>query len=351
MKILIISDAWHPQVNGVVRTYEYLATYLKKYEHDVHVIGPADFPYTWPLPGYAEIKMALFPYKRLKHMIKDFAPDTIHIATEGTLGWAARRYCLKNGVKYTSCYHTHFPDYVAKRIAKILPFFYKPTHRITRAFVHKFHKPSSTLFLATNSLEHTLKSWGFSMPMARLLRGVDLSLFSTATQSTQIQHDKPVALYVGRIAIEKNLEAFLDMNWTGTKVLVGDGPDLSMLKARYPDAVFTGKKTGQDLVEQYRAADIFVFPSKTDTFGIVLIEALAMGLPIAAYPVTGPVDIVTDNILGALHEDLSVAATKALELSADSDNTEKRIEHVKSTYTWDAVARQFIDAVHKAEKT
>ena len=372
MRILIISDAWHPQLNGVVRTYEHLCTALEARGHTTHVIGPNDFARQISLLGYDEIKIPLAPYKKLSHMIKDFAPDSIHIATEGTLGWAARKYCLQRGIKFTTCYHTHFPDYVAKRAVKFLPFMYKSiykaSHRAARAFVHKFHKPSSCVFVATDSLERTLKRWGFSMPMARLVRGVDIDIFHPAnpnhahndtprgiaakTLSKALNDIKrPIALYVGRIATEKNLDAFLDMRWAGTKVLIGDGPDLTRLrKANDPAVIFAGTQTGAALADYYRAADIFVFPSKTDTFGLVLIEALACGIPVAAYPVTGPIDIITNDILGALNTDLAIAAQQAL-TRAKSGAQATRFEHITKNYTWPTVALQFENAIHTSENT
>lgn len=340
MKILIISDAWHPQVNGVVRTYEYLMTELRDMGYEVKVIGPADFKWTMPMPGYAEIKLALFAAGELGRQIDAFAPGVLHIATEGPLGQAARKYAEKNGVEFTSCYHTHFPDYTAKRAAKYLPFLYKPVHRLSVAYVKRFHKFSSCLFVATQSLKDNLTAWGFTCPMKFMTRGVDLTVFHPGEQPLFTGLPRPVALYVGRVAIEKNLPDFLDMEWTGSKVIVGDGPDMEMLKSRYPTAVFTGKKTGRDLADHYRSADIFVFPSRTDTFGMVLIEALACGLPLAAYPVTGPVDIITSPELGALNENLAHAARMALSSPATAQT---RHEFVKGHYSWRKAAEQFLE--------
>lgn len=340
MKILIVSDAWQPQVNGVVRTYEGIIPELERAGHEIRVIGPSHFPLTMPMPSYPEIKLALFPYRLLSKMIAEFTPDAIHIATEGPLGRAARRYCLKNKLLFSTSYHTHFPDYVAKRLARHGSWFYSFVHKLARDDMRRFHAPSSALMIATQSLEDQLKGWGFTAPIYRLTRGVDLSLFHPGEKKLFKDLPRPIALYVGRVAIEKSIEDFLSMEWVGSKVVVGDGPDLEKLKAQYPHAVFTGVKTGADLAAHYRSTDVFVFPSRTDTFGIVLIEALASGLPVAAYDVTGPKDIITSPILGCLGENLSAAAAEALK----HGTPEQRSAHVKNYYTWENAARQFLAA-------
>jgi glycosyltransferase involved in cell wall biosynthesis len=339
LKILIITDAWHPQVNGVVRTYEYLRDEMLKMGYDVKVIGPGDFPHSMAMPGYDEIRLTLFPYHALRRMIEAFEPGVLHIATEGPLGLAARRYAVDYGIEFTSCYHTHFPDYAAKRAAAYLPFLYEPVKKLGIAFVRWFHKHSSCLFVATQSLEDTLREWAFTSPMKRLTRGIDYDVFHPGEKTLFADLPKPVALYVGRIAVEKNLEAFLEMTWPGSKVLIGTGPDFEKLKNTYKSALFAGKKTGKDLADHYRSADLFVFPSKTDTFGMVLIEALACGLPVAAYPVTGPVDIVTSPLLGALDDTLAQAAAKALNSGTAAD----RFEHAKAHYSWHIAATQFLE--------
>lgn len=336
LKILIVSDAWYPQVNGVVRTYEYIKTELETMGYDVKVIGPGDFPRSVPMPGYGEIRLAAFPYNNLRHMIRDYAPDILHIATEGPLGLAARKYAKNYGVEFTSCYHTHFPDYAAKRA----PLFMQGmVRRAGIAFVRWFHKLSSCLFVATPSLENDLRAWGFECPIKRLTRGIDHTLFYPAAPSLFADMPKPVALYVGRVAIEKNLESFLDMDWTGSKVIVGDGPDFKILKDKYPSAYFAGLQKGADLAKHYQSADIFVFPSKTDTFGMVLIEAMACGLPLAGYPVTGPIDIITEDFLGSVDEDLSQAARKAL-IHGDKGT---RAAHATQNYSWRLAAEQFLE--------
>lgn len=342
MKLLIITDAWFPQVNGVVRTYEYLSQEMRKRGHEVKIIGPSDFPRRTPMPGYAEIELTIKPYKRLVQMIETYAPDRIHISTEGPLGWAARRYCLKHNRGFSTSFHTQFPDYVAKRVAKVMPFLYRPIHFLARAFVRHFHAPSHAMMVATNSLEDTLHQWGFKNPMHRLTRGANLDLFYPGEKTAMQDLKKPIALYVGRVAIEKSIEDFLAMDWPGSKVVVGDGPSRAELKGQYPDTHFLGVKTGEELADHYRSADVFVFPSRTDTFGMVLVEALACGVPVAAYNVTGPKDIVTEPFLGILTEDnLADAAQKALSCGAPA----KRAEFVKSYYTWENAGAQYENGI------
>lgn len=341
MRILIISDAWRPQINGVVRTYEDLVQVLEQDGHVIRVIGPADFPKRYPMPGYHEIELVLAPGKALRRMIAEFAPDTIHIATEGPLGWAMRGICIKNGWPFTTAFHTHFPDYAALRAAKYIPFAYKPVRALGIAMIRVFHGPSAAVLTTTDSVDVTLRSWGLRAPLYRLTRGVRGDVFFPGPKTLFRDLKQPVALYVGRVAIEKNIGAFLDMDWPGSKVVVGDGPSRTALEAQYPDVVFTGKKTGHDLADCFRSADIFAFPSRTDTFGIVLIEAMACGIPIAGYPVTGPMDIITDQRLGHVSQDLSAAAAQAL---AAPGTAEDRHAHLLQHYTWDVAARQFIEA-------
>ncbi len=338
MKLLIISDAWHPQVNGVVRTYEHLGEELEKLGHEVYVIGPADFPIKFPMPFYEEIELVIAPYRRLKKMIETYEPDDIHIATEGPLGWAARRYCKKHGHKFTTSYHTHFPDYVAKRVGRFFPFLYNAAHGAAKKMIKSFHAPAKATMIATQSLEDELLNWGFETPMHRLSRGVKLDTFFPGEKTLFHDLPEPVALYVGRIAIEKSLEDFLEMDWHGSKVIVGEGPSLNEFKQKYPSVHFTGKKEGKELGEHYRSADLFVFPSRTDTFGIVLIEALASGLPVAGYNVTGPKDIITEPFLGALHENCLLTASKA---ALESGTAQQRASFVKNYYTWENAALQY----------
>lgn len=336
-RILIITDAWQPQVNGVVRTYEYLALELALLGHEVRVIGPSDFPLRLPMPLYREIELTLFPTRRLKRLIADFVPDAIHIGTEGPLGWAARRYCLKNKIRFTTAYHTQFPGYIAKR----MPFLKNFVRERADAMLRRFHAASAGIITTTASLEEDLRTRGYETPFYTMNRGVPVDLFNPGESDLFTHLPKPVALYAGRVAIEKNIEDFLSMAWHGTKVVVGDGPGLNALKKKYPHVLFTGRKTGQELADHYRAADVFVFPSRTDTFGIVLIEALSCGLPVAAFDVTGPKDIITHPSLGALHaDDLAVATARAL---AQKEYADHRHDYVLKHYTWQAAARRFLD--------
>jgi len=347
MKILVVSDAWKPQVNGVVRTYEYIGAELEAMGHEMAVIGPADFPCRMKMPGYPEIELALFAGSRLRRLIDEASADVIHIATEGPLGRGARNYCLKKGWKFTTCYHTQFPDYVAKRVAKFIPFLGPPVKKLVIKSVKDFHNKAGAVFVATQSLEDELRSWGFIAPLRRLTRGALLDIFRPGPPEVFKDLKRPVALFVGRVAIEKNLEAFLGMEWQGTKAIVGDGPDMAELKRKYPDTLFAGKKVGEELGKHYRSGDVFVFPSRTDTFGMVLVEALASGLPVAAYNVTGPRDIITQPFLGVLDDDLATAAKKALNLA---DQKDARRKYVEQHYTWPAVAEQFMSVISEVGK-
>lgn len=341
MKILIISDAWYPQVNGVVRTYENLIRELAALKNDVHVMGPRDFFIHFPMPGYSEIELVPGPYGRMKYLIDTYNAEHLHIATEGPLGWAARRYCLKHNRPFTTSYHTHFPDYVAKRVKKLAPKLERWAYNKTLTAMRRFHAPSKNMMVATDSLKQQLHTQGFTNPFHDVTRGVDIDLFHPGEKNLFRDLKQPVALYVGRVAVEKSIEGFLDMDWEGSKVVVGDGPSREMLMKKYPHILFTGKKTGEELADHYRSADLFVFPSKTDTFGMVLIEALACGLPVAAYPVTGPLDIITAPELGALSDNLADASRQALTCG----NPQARFNHVQAHYTWRRAAEQFFSAI------
>lgn len=339
MKILCISDAWLPQVNGVVRTYQALQQELARQGHELIVIGPAEFPLTLPLPGYPEIRLALFPGKRLEKKILSLAPDAIHIATEGPLGRAARRICLRHGIAFTTCYHTRFPDYIGLRVARMFPVLRTPVTKFVMHLLRTFHAPAARLLVVTPSLKAQLEQQGYAPPIHCFSRGVDTGLFRPGPRTEFADLKKPVALCVGRIALEKTLENFLDADWPGAKIVVGDGPELERLRQAYPKAIFLGTRTGAALAACYRSADIFVFSSKTDTFGLVLIEALASGLPVAAYPVPGPLDIIDRPELGCLNDDLAAAMQAALKAPG---TPEDRARHIATTYTWEAAASQFL---------
>ena len=338
-RILIVSDAWHPQVNGVVRTYESIAAELERQGCAVRVIGPGDFR-TLALPNYPEIALAVAPYRRLVRMIEEFAPDAVHLAVEGPLGWAARRWCLRTATPYSTAFHTNFPAYAALRSPRPLR---PPVTRLTIAALRRFHDPARLIHVATPSVEALLRGWGFTNRMVRLSRGVDVTLFHPGPPRPTA--DPPVMLYVGRIAPEKNLDEFLALPQPGRKVVVGDGPARAALARRFPGAEFRGTLIGADLAHAYREADVFVFPSRTETFGIVLIEALASGLPIAAHDAPGPRDILAgDTRLGAIDDDLGRAVTRAL---AAPGSRADRHAIARRRYSWAQVAQDFRD--HAAE--
>jgi glycosyltransferase involved in cell wall biosynthesis len=332
VRILIVSDAWHPQVNGVVRTLTTVRAELEALGNTVEVVGPERFR-TMPMPTYPEIRLALRPGPRLSGMIEDFAPDAIHVSTEGPLGFAARRYCLKRGLPFTTAYHTRFPEYVRDRMPVPLAVGY--------AVVRRFHAPSAAVMVATRSIEDDLRRRGFAN-IRRWSRGVDTGLFRPR-QKDFLDAARPISLYVGRVAVEKNIEDFLRLDLPGTKLVVGDGPQLAELRRRHPDVRFVGAKHGEDLARHYAAADVFVFPSRTDTFGLVLLEAMASGLPVAAYPVPGPLDVVGGSEAGCLDEDLGRAVKAALRIAP-----ERCREHALR-FSWRASAEQFLDNLRPIE--
>jgi glycosyltransferase involved in cell wall biosynthesis len=306
MKIAIATDAWDPQTNGVVTSLKTTIRVLEERGHEVHVLNALNCK-TFPLPTYPSIRLALFPYRYVKHALDNFKADIIHIATEGTLGWATRRYCLRNKLKFTTSYHTQFPEYIRLRAPIPLSWSYR--------FMAHFHNKAERTMVATQSMENALKPW--VKHLARWTRGVDTNLFKPYDKDF-LQAKRPVAIFVGRIAVEKNIEDFLKLGFSGSKYVVGDGPDFEMLKAKYPEVTFTGLKKGKELAQHIAAADVFVFPSKTDTFGLVMLEAMSCGIPVAAYPVIGPVDVVENNVTGALDNDLGTAITRALKCSSSA---------------------------------
>ena len=305
--ILFVSDAWHPQVNGVVRTIEMTAAELTARGHSVSVIGPGDFP-SLALPHYPEIRLALPSRTRLAERIEALAPDIIHVPSEGPLGWAVRHYCRHRKLKFTSSYQTQLPEYVSKytQMPVGLPY----------AVLRRFHATAATVLVATDSVEATLRERGFAN-LARWSRGVDTALFRPRSRPPR-DPANPLLLSVGRLAVEKNLPAFLDLDIPGRKVVVGDGPERARLEKAYPQVQFLGALTGEALAEIYAQADVFVFPSCTDTFGLVLLEALSSGVPVAAYPVAGPRDVLAGQDparpAGILHQDLGQAVREALAL-------------------------------------
>ena len=306
-RLLIFTDAWAPQVNGVVRTLETLGRDLESLGCKVRYATPKG-RFTVPLPTYPEIRLALFPRKSLERLIDSFAPDAIHIATEGTIGMSARAICRARNLPFTTSFHTRFPDYVNARF----PFIPKS---LVYRFLRWFHSPAAAVMVATPSLKQELEANGFGN-VRIWTRGVDVNHFRPIAGAA-LPFPRPIWLYVGRIAVEKNIETFLRLSLPGTKVIIGEGPARTGLARAYPSVQFLGPKTGEDLVRHYAASDVFVFPSLTDTFGLVMLEALACGVPVAAFPVQGPRDVVGDAPVAALDEDLGRACLRALELPRD----------------------------------
>lgn len=333
MKILLVTDAWHPQINGVVRTLDHTVANLRARGHEVEVIAPSDQYFTLPLPTYPDIRLAPFAYNDVKRRMIAFSPEAIHIATEGPLGQMAKMLCHKWAMPFTTSYHTKFPEYIKARIP-IIPLSW------SYRFVRGFHNAGGRTMVTTPSMVDFLAERGFTR-LAPWARGVDTVLFNpdkkNAPDDVYAGLKRPIWINVGRVAVEKNLQSFLDLELPGTKVIVGDGPQLAELKRNYPDVVFAGAKFETDLARHFADADVFVFPSKTDTFGLVIIEAMASGLPVAAYPVSGPVDIIPGSKAGIVDEDLKTACLKAVKLDpADA------IQHAK-TYSWEAVTDVFFD--------
>lgn len=340
MRISIATDAWAPQVNGVVRTLSMTVNQLLERGFEVELITPDQF-FTVPMPGYREIKLAVAPRFGARKALNAFQPDIVHVSTEGPIGWSARSWCLSHDVPFTTCFHTRFPDYAAVRTGLSSDRFWMPLRR--------FHRRSHMVLAATRSLAKELAQHGIEH-CHLWSRGVDTQIFNAAGPTLpelETLH-RPILLNVGRVSQEKNLDAFLGKSISGSKVIVGDGPQLEELKARYPDAVFLGALHGERLASAYRSADVFVFPSLTDTFGLVLIEALACGTPVAAYPVPGPLDIINHHGLGpfselpmpvgALDHDLSRAISRAL-----SVNRRDSAAYGKS-FCWENSTDQFVAA-------
>ena len=306
MKIIIATDAWKPQINGVVTTLEKIGDELTTLGNKVKYITPEYFR-TFPCPSYPSIRLAIWPGNKVSTMLDEFDPDAIHIATEGPLGQATRSYCIKHKLKFTSSYHTQFPEYIRLRAPVPVSWSY--------AFLRRFHIKAMRTMVPTLSQQRRLIERNFSNVVI-CSRGVDTGQFYPRSKDF-IDAPRPVSMYMGRVAIEKNIEAFLDLDLPGTKVIVGDGPDLLILKKKYPDVIFTGFKRGAELAQYLAAADVFVFPSLTDTFGLVMLEAMACGVPVAAFPVTGPIDVVIQGKTGVLDNDLKKAVLQALELNPD----------------------------------
>jgi glycosyltransferase involved in cell wall biosynthesis len=335
VKIAIATDAWRPQTNGVVQTLSTTARTLLAGGHEVLVVEPNQFR-TFPCPTYPEIRLAWLPYRRLSRLLREFAPDCIHVATEGTLGMAARSWCLRHGFPFTTSYHTQFPEYVRARAPIPLALSY--------AHLRRFHSAAARTMVATPTLQKQLETRGFRH-IVRWTRGVDVELFKPGPKDF-LTLPRPIFVYVGRVAVEKNIEGFLALDLPGTKLVIGDGPERPSLQAKFPAAHFVGYKFGAELAAHLAATDVFVFPSRTDTFGLVLLEALACGVPVAAYPATGPIDVIENGATGALEEDLRAAALAALQLDP---------AHCRAfalAHTWEAATQEFVGNLvpHAAEE-
>jgi glycosyltransferase involved in cell wall biosynthesis len=327
LRVLIVTDAWKPQVNGVVRTLDTLGQHLTKIGNEVRYITPDMFR-TLPMPTYPEIRLAIAPNRRIAKIINEFHPDAIHIATEGPLGLAARRFCVRRDHPFTSSFHTRFPEYLHARTRFPVSWGYN--------FIRWFHAPASTLMVATPSLKTELEEKGFKN-IRIWRRGVDVEQFHLGPKS-YLDYQRPIWLYVGRIAVEKNIETFLALDLPGTKVVVGDGPQRTDLATKFPKTVFLGVKFGEELTSIYAASDVFVFPSKTDTFGLVNVEALACGIPVAGYDVQGPRDILAGSKVGVVSDDLGDACRRALGIATPA---ECRAYAMK--FSWEAGTKQFLE--------
>ncbi len=335
MRIMLITDAWEPQVNGVVRTMKRVIAECEAMGHEWEIVSPADGFFTIPLPTYSEIKLALWAKRNIAGRFNTFEPDAIHIATEGTLGMAGRAMCLKHKHPFSTSYHTRFPEYVSARLPVPLSWGYN--------FVRWFHRYSGKVMVATPSMRKELEDQGFTNVVS-WTRGVDTDLFHPSRRIEAGDADdpfvdlpRPIFLNVGRIAVEKNIETFLEQDLPGSKVVIGEGPQLDELKGAYPDTHFLGAKFGEDLARHFASADVFVFPSLTDTFGLVILEAMASGIPVAAFDAPGPRDIIPGSEAGCIDEDLTKSCLACLEL--DKDTARRHAEK----YSWRACAEAFID--------
>jgi glycosyltransferase involved in cell wall biosynthesis len=327
LRIAFITDAWHPQINGVVTTIQNTCTTLERSGHHIKLITPDQFN-TIPCPSYPSIRLALACQKKLSRLLDEFNPQRIHIATEGPLGIAARKYCLKNKLAFTTSFHTLFAEYVNLRFKIPVTWGY--------GFLRWFHAPAKKVMVATPSIESDLVTRGFKNNFVRWSRGVDPDFYHPRDKAF-LSLPRPVSMFVGRVAIEKNIEAFLSLDMPGTKMVVGDGPQLKELKAKFPDAVFVGFLTGEPLAKHMAAADVLVFPSLTDTFGIVMLDALASGIPVAAFPVIGPLDVITSDKVGKLDMNLKDAVIAALQLNGED------CRNYALKYSWTNCTEQFFN--------
>jgi 1,2-diacylglycerol 3-alpha-glucosyltransferase/glucuronosyltransferase len=328
VRIALVTDAWKPQVNGVARTLAALQGGLATAGHEAVPLTP-DLFRTAPCPTQSEVRLALYARLGLTRRLDALAPDAIHIATEGPLGLAARSYCIERNLRFTTAYHTKFPEYLKARFGIPLAWGY--------AALRRFHSRSSAVMVATETVRRELTTRGFER-VVTWTRGVDVTLFRPGC-APAIDLPRPVFLCVGRIAAEKNLPVFLDLDLPGSKLVVGDGHLLSEMKRRYPKIYFVGRQEGQALIGHYASADVFVLPSRTETFGLVLLEALACGLPVAALPVAGPLDVIGGSGAGALDWDLRAAAMAALHIPREICRSHA------TRFSWCASTEQFLSHV------
>jgi glycosyltransferase involved in cell wall biosynthesis len=329
MKIMIVTDAWEPQVNGVVRTMKNTRAELEAMGHEVDYLTPLEFR-TVPCPTYPDIRLSLLAKRQVFGRLERFDPDALHLSTEGPLGLAARRWALQRNHPFTTAYHTRFPEYVHARARIPLSWTY--------AYLRWFHGPSKAILAPTPVVKTDLERWRFANVRV-WSRGVDHTIFQPRDVN-RLNTTPPIFLYVGRVAVEKNVQAFLELDLPGSKWVAGEGPALEQLRSRFPTVNYLGVLNQHELAEVYASADVFVFPSKTDTFGLVLLEALACGVPVAAYPVTGPLDVIADSNAGALHEDLRTACLNALKLKREDAAAHAR------RFSWRAATEQFLSYLH-----
>ncbi len=333
MRVMIATDAWRPQINGVVRSLERMAEAAPDFGVTARMLTPEGFRQIG-LPSYPDIRIALATRRAIAERIADFGPDHIHIATEGPIGWLTRAVCLAQKRQFTTSYHTRFPQYVAAR--------WPIPESWSYGFLRRFHGPAAAVMVSTATVETELRQHGFGN-IVRWGRGVDLALFHPRPQSV-LDLPRPIFLSVGRVAVEKNLDAFLSLRLPGSKVVVGDGPARADLQRAYPDVTFLGTREGEDLAAIYASSDVFVFPSLTDTFGIVLLEAVASGLPVAAFPVQGPMDVFAGSGAAVLNEDLRAAALQALRIPRET------CLDLAARHGWQASAAQFYGHIRRVAR-
>lgn len=332
MKITIATDAWEPQTNGVVTTLKATIEKLGHLGHEVRVISPQGLA-SIPAPSYPEIRLAIAPGFHIARQVKVFRPHAIHIATEGPIGVSMRRYCRRHGLPFTTSYHTRYPEYLSAR--------WPIPVGLTYGWLRRFHGAAARTFVSSNSLRSQLSSKGF-LHLHQWQRGVNLELFRPLPDKMPAELaglPRPIMAYMGRVAVEKNIDAFLRLDLPGTRLIIGNGPARAALSERHPNALFVGYRFGDELAAMLSAADVFVFPSLTDTFGLAMIEALACGVPVAAFPVPGPIDVIEPGVTGVLNEDLAAAIRSALLL-----NRQVCAERAKA-FTWDAATGQFLDGL------